>query len=182
MSPGCVQLPKNRCVALPYDFPSFPHPLLTFLVAMTTYPTKGNLGEGKVYFGSQSVVTQSIMADHITCTHRKPSISRKWGRATKPPVTDSLQQDSTSWRLHSLPEQCHQLRSECPNTQAFERHFMFKPQHANVCLPTLTPSEPGDCYSTEELIFWGSVWGCCYCFCWCWCYCCYVVIVVVVVF
>ena len=131
-----------------------------------------------VCFGSQSVVTQSIMAGHIVCTHRKLSISRKWGRAAKPqglpPMTDSLQQDSASWRCHNLPKQCHQLRTKCSNTQAFGRHFMFKPQYANMCLPALNTREPGDYYPTDSHSFLTQK-------SWCLCLGCSALVVVVVV-
>lgn len=48
MSPGCVRLPKNRSMPLPYDFPSFPHMLLTH--RYNKMPSKRQLKGGKGLF------------------------------------------------------------------------------------------------------------------------------------
>lgn len=77
MSPGCVRSPKNRPLPLAYDFPSFTHVLVTVLVAVTKYQTRGNLKEGKSCLVAQLEVTQTSMAGHIASTLRNLGINRK---------------------------------------------------------------------------------------------------------
>lgn len=58
-------------------FPSFSHVLVTFLVAVTKYLTRGNLKDRKGLLVSQLEVTQTSVAGHIASTRRKLGINRK---------------------------------------------------------------------------------------------------------
>lgn len=52
----CVISPKNRPLPLSYDFLSFSHVLVTFLLAVIKYMTRGNLKDGKGRLVSQRLL------------------------------------------------------------------------------------------------------------------------------
>lgn len=69
-------------------------------------------------------------SSHLHCS---PEAEKGWAINLQvsilPPVTYLLQKGPTSYRLHSLPKEHHQLETKCSNTWPQGRHFIFQPQH-----------------------------------------------------